>query len=100
MNDLPLMLKLTSPTHFDQIDQSFANYQHHAYATLIGMISHKKLLKIFWSKAQFCFKKFQQPLYFGLQGISSQTEGKTDISNILWHLFSRKFRPIFGEDWT
>ena len=38
-----------------------------------------------------------------IQGISSQTvisnlaprEGKTDISNILWYLFSRMFKPIF-----
>ena len=50
------------------------------------------------------FLKAQSPECSGfyLQGISSQTvrsnlaqrEGKTNISNILWHLFSRKFKPI------
>ena len=50
------------------------------------------------------FLKAQSPECSGfyLQGISSQTvrsnlaqrEGKTNISNILWHLFSRKFKTI------
>ena len=44
------------------------------------------------------------PVFLGifLQGVSSQTgksnlvlrEGRKDISDILWHFFSRKFRPI------